>query len=104
MDYRRFYTMHGICGMLLWLQLIFIQTWLPFHLLAMLFAFFLIWHFRHCRFIQFGYSIAVILLYIFRLLIRYWLQPLSILWYLYCGLLFFLGSCLILISLRLFFG
>lgn len=103
MNIRRFYIWHGLCGILLLFQLIFLKMWLPFHLLAVLFSIMTIFRYFRCRFLHLEFHYLLIALYILRVIIAIWYADIMFLWYLYAALLTCLGSILIWISLHLFF-
>lgn|GEM_PF-6289347 len=103
MNYRMFYTLHAFCGFFVMLQLIFHQSWLPFHLLATLLSLHLIYRFHRCRWAHFECCLALVVLYFFRVLLLYFLTAWAFCWYIYYLLLFMIGIGFLLIALRLFF-
>lgn len=103
MDYRMFYTWHGICGILLFLQLIFIKTWLPLHLLALIVSILIVWRFYRNCFFHIEIYLGVLVLYLYRLALLYWFKTIMLFWWIYGGGLFILGIIFIFIGLSLFF-
>lgn len=103
MNYRMFYTLHGICGILILLQVIFRVMWLPLHFCALLLSCHIIYRFRHCRWAHFECCIGVVIGYIVRLLLLYVFVNISLLWYVYYLFLMILGLSFLFIALKLFF-
>lgn len=103
MDYRKFYTLHGLCGIFLLLQLVFIKTWLPLHLIALFFAILIVISFYRCRLGHIEIYLAVLILYLFRLAILCWFKTMTLLWWIYGFGLLILGAIFIFIGIRIFF-